>query len=189
MRRRSVLIGLVAAMLPLGPVLAQTVGDQVAAQLRQLGYHDIAVERTLLGRVRITGVKGDRQREIIVNPNSGEILRDLATDSRTGAAASDILDDGEGTGHSGKSGQSGNDGGSSGSGSDSGGSGKGESGGDGSSGSSGSSGSGGDSDSGGSSGSGGGSDDGGSDDGGSDGGSDSGSHDSGGSDGSDSDDN
>ena len=56
----------------------------VVAQLRSQGYREINVERTMLGRVRIVGAKGSGSREIILNPRTGEILRDvvLAEDGR-----------------------------------------------------------------------------------------------------------
>ncbi len=84
-----------AAVLAVGavPVLAQDVGADIARQLRRRGYEEIEISRTLLGRVRVVGRRGNVRREVIVNPNSGEILRDLTTDSRTGAASSSLLGD------------------------------------------------------------------------------------------------
>jgi len=41
------------------------------------GYADIGVTRTLLGRVRIVATKDGRQRELVCNPRTGEILRDV----------------------------------------------------------------------------------------------------------------
>jgi len=34
------------------------------------------MQRTLLGRLRIVASDGTRRREIIINPNTGEVLRD-----------------------------------------------------------------------------------------------------------------
>ena len=58
------------------PLRAQTVIDQIAAQLREQGYTRIEVSNTLLGRARIEAKSRDWEREIIVNPRTGEILRD-----------------------------------------------------------------------------------------------------------------
>lgn len=58
-------------------MLAQGIVDQVTDQLRAQGYSTIELHRTLLGRTRIVAINGDGSREIIINPNSGEILRDL----------------------------------------------------------------------------------------------------------------
>jgi hypothetical protein len=94
--------GAAAAMLGgASGVLADAVGDDIARQLRRRGYSDISVSRTLLGRVRVTGRRGMLEREIIVNPNSGEILRDLVIDSRTGTTSSSLFDDNGSDGRSG----------------------------------------------------------------------------------------
>jgi hypothetical protein len=98
MHRRAFLLGIAAGLVLAGPALAARdyVADIVRA-LKAQGYRDIDVSRTLLGRTRITA-KGKRStREIIVNPATGEILRDL----RTGSGADDILGgDGSGRGSS-----------------------------------------------------------------------------------------
>lgn len=77
MRRRDFLIGLVAAGLCAAPALARGVVDSIKRQLRDLGFRSIVEKRTLLGRTRITATREDGLREIIVNPSTGEILRDL----------------------------------------------------------------------------------------------------------------
>ena len=51
--------------------------DNVLEQLQAQGYGDIRVSRTLLGRARIVAVSGEFSREIILDRNTGEILRDL----------------------------------------------------------------------------------------------------------------
>jgi hypothetical protein len=153
MNRRRFLTGL-AAIGMAGPAFAQSPGDDIARQLGRLGYSDIRVTRTLLGRFRVVAEKGNRRREIIVNPGSGEILRDLVTDARTGATSSPMLDDDSDSGSNRGRDDDDNDG-RSGSGGRNSGSGGGDGGGGGSSGGSGS---------GGSEGGGGGGDDGGDDD-------------------------
>ncbi len=105
MKRRVFLrmIGAAAtlAVLPAFAARAEIIGDQIAQQLRRRGYSDIAVSRTLLGRVRITAERGGSRREIIVNPSSGEILRDMVTDRRTGRASSSVFDGDRGSSSSG----------------------------------------------------------------------------------------
>lgn len=101
MKRRRFLGGLAAAVLAsAGAASARTNGevviDRIRAQLRSQGYTRISLERTLLGRVRILAIGPGSRREIIVDPRTGEILRDLwqAMDNTTGQAAGDSLLDG-----------------------------------------------------------------------------------------------
>ena len=55
------------------PVYAQ----EIVAQLQIMGYERFTIGRTLLGRIRIFAeLPDDDSREIIVNPRTGEILRD-----------------------------------------------------------------------------------------------------------------
>ncbi len=129
-----VLGGLIAA----SPVFADGLADKIARRMVQLGFGDVQVEGTFLGRARITGTRAGVSREIIVNPNTGEILRDLwlGADGQVRAAdidtddVEDKLDDsGKGRGRSGGDGGGEDGGGGSGSNSGSGGSGSGGSGG------------------------------------------------------------
>ena len=77
MGRRSVLaLGFAAICLPL-PALAQDFVARIEQQLRDQGYTRITIERTWLGRTRILGSGASGRREIILNPNTGEILRDV----------------------------------------------------------------------------------------------------------------
>jgi len=57
-------------------VAAQSVEEQIVSQLRDQGYQDIVANRTWLGRVRVVAVRGNRHRELVFNPLTGEILRD-----------------------------------------------------------------------------------------------------------------
>lgn len=104
MIRRAFLTGLVAGVALAGPALASEVVDGIIRQLKSLGFRSIVQERTLLGRVRITANRKDGSREIIVNPRTGEILRDLwtALDGRVGAT-SIINETGGSGGHGGGS--------------------------------------------------------------------------------------
>jgi hypothetical protein len=84
-------LGVALCFAAVPPVLAQqpeTVA-QVLRALRSQGYHEIWFERTLLNRVRITAETQDSSREIVIDPRTGEILRDL---SRT--LNGDVADDG-----------------------------------------------------------------------------------------------
>lgn len=81
MNRRSFLVttlglALSAAALP-GAALAQDRTEDVLRTLRQQGYDEISVGRTWLGRTRITAEGRPGRREIVLNPNTGEILRDF----------------------------------------------------------------------------------------------------------------
>jgi len=118
MRRRTVLYSMLAVILLGGPAMAQGPGDQVAAQLKRMGYAEVTVSRTLLGRMRIVGTSSRYRREIVLDPRNGEILRDLRRPLDGSSVVIAIGDDG-GTDHS-ASGGSGSGGSGSGSGSGSG---------------------------------------------------------------------
>ena len=81
MKRRAFLIVLaVVTTLQTGlsaPAVAATAADQIVTQLRDQGFTQIEVEKTWLGRTRIVAERKDASREIILNPGTGEILRDL----------------------------------------------------------------------------------------------------------------
>jgi hypothetical protein len=93
MKRRKLLNGILVAagmqVLTALPSFAATYVEQVVSQLQAQGFEAIEVERTLLGRTRIAAVRADGSREIVLNPNTGEILRDLWT-SKSGDAAGQI---------------------------------------------------------------------------------------------------
>ena len=55
---------------------SQTYEQKIVSQLRTQGYQQIMTERTLLGRVRIVALQNGTQREIVLNPRTGEVLRD-----------------------------------------------------------------------------------------------------------------
>lgn len=101
MKRRNLLLGL-AAMAALattaGAAFAATFAEDVVRQLARLGFKDITVETTLLGRIKIHATRDDGLREIVLNPRTGEILRDVwfPTDAagQTRTVLSDIEDEG-----------------------------------------------------------------------------------------------
>lgn len=59
------------------PVMADVYERTIVEQLEAEGYSSISTERTWLGRMRIVAENGQGQREIVINPNNGEVLRDL----------------------------------------------------------------------------------------------------------------
>ncbi|AVW90264.1 hypothetical protein [Celeribacter baekdonensis] len=80
MNRRRFFIGLSAALTMGGAARAQPAEDMILAQLRQQGFKKITVGRTLLGRTRFVATGNGQRREIILNPVTGEILRDFWQD-------------------------------------------------------------------------------------------------------------
>ena len=52
--------------------------DMVTASLQEQGFEVRLVHWTLLGRIRIIAVSESVRREIVINPNTGEILRDYS---------------------------------------------------------------------------------------------------------------
>lgn len=82
-------IALVAALLSAGVAGSGAAGTgefehTVIARLKVLGYSNITINRTLLGRAQIMASIGTAQREIILNPRTGEVLRDYSKDTETG---------------------------------------------------------------------------------------------------------
>lgn len=77
-RRSALLVSALAFVLLACGVQAQSLYASVKAQLRDQGYRDIETSQTLLGRARFEARKGDRVRVIVINPSTGEILRDLS---------------------------------------------------------------------------------------------------------------
>jgi hypothetical protein len=107
MDRRLFFTGVMAAALA-HPALADSFEGSVVAQLRAQEFKQIVVERTLLGRVRILAVQGSRHREIILNPRTGEILRDVFLDA-SGNSAPVIASTGSGPGKDGSDDGAGDD--------------------------------------------------------------------------------
>jgi hypothetical protein len=86
--------------------------QDIVRQLQDMGFTQVEVTRTLLGRVRITAAGADGTREIILNPNTGEILRDLWL-RQDGRSSDRALLDGRERDDTGTSGRSGSSSGSS----------------------------------------------------------------------------
>jgi hypothetical protein len=95
-RRRFIgqMIG-AALLLGAGRARAEPVGDVVSA-LRGQGYRIKEVRKTLLGRVRIVAETEVVTREVVLDPRTGEIRRDLEQGTRAeasrGRSAPDILE-------------------------------------------------------------------------------------------------
>ncbi len=81
MNRRHFLMSLGVAVATAPMAWAQTFAEQIVQQLVDQGYVNIQVEATLLGRLRISADGSGGQREIILNPRTGEILRDIWFDA------------------------------------------------------------------------------------------------------------
>ena len=77
MGRKRFVGALVVGAMGAAPAVADGFSERIVQQLEQQGFRGISTERTWLGRTRIIAEGDDGQREIIVNPNTGEILRDL----------------------------------------------------------------------------------------------------------------
>lgn len=126
MNKRAVIIVFTAAItLWSGAGLAASVADGIMAQLSRQGFTAISSETTWLGRLRIIASRKDGSREIVINPRTGEILRDQFTALRGTDATQPILDEVGDSTDAGKSGSDDKGSGDTGSGSGSGGSGSG----------------------------------------------------------------
>lgn len=80
------------ASLALSPVAAGPVEDSIVRQLRSQGFSEVEVRRTLLGRARIVAQSDTLYREIVVNPVTGEILRDFWRALEEGEGRTTIFD-------------------------------------------------------------------------------------------------
>ena len=78
-----------ALSLSLTSVAVATPGqDMVTASLQAQGFEVTMVHWTWLGRIRIIAVSADVRREIVINPTTGEILRDYSQKIAEAAAPS-----------------------------------------------------------------------------------------------------
>ena len=74
--RRLIASATLALWACVGAAWAQGIETRIISQLQSEGYVRFEVTRTWLGRLRIAAEGPGIEREIIVNPNTGEILRD-----------------------------------------------------------------------------------------------------------------
>lgn len=74
---KRLLLVLAIALAPI-PASADidSVRDRIVQELREDGYYEIRMNRTWLSRLRFVATRDDAVREIVVNPNTGVILRD-----------------------------------------------------------------------------------------------------------------
>ena len=87
MRRVNLTLACLAVALCGSTGFAATYEERVVVQLRAMGYTDITVSFTMLGRAQILAVSRQHTREIVLNPRTGEILRDYAQGTDTGNQA------------------------------------------------------------------------------------------------------
>lgn len=77
-RRLVVLLMIVAFVAPITAYANDDLEKVLIDQLKQQGYSEFVVSFTLLGRMRIVAIGEDGSgREIVVNPRTGEVLRDV----------------------------------------------------------------------------------------------------------------
>ncbi len=76
MRRNLIRATFLSLALSAGAAFANGVMDVIVGDLRAQGYQQIDISRTLLGRTRIEAKSKTYLREIILDPRTGEILRD-----------------------------------------------------------------------------------------------------------------
>jgi hypothetical protein len=60
------------------PLAAQGIQDDVVEALVGQGYEIVNVGRTWLGRLRVVAENDEIRREIVINPTTGEVLRDYS---------------------------------------------------------------------------------------------------------------
>lgn len=92
MHRRSFFM-LMAGSLAVALPAQAAFSDDVVAQLTQQGFQNISVSTTWLGRIRIIAYRDGGTREIVLNPRTGEILRDLWTTADGAVRGASIVDD------------------------------------------------------------------------------------------------
>lgn len=89
--RRKILALVLGGLMAALPASAKGVADEIARQMSRQGFRNISIEETWLGRTRITGTRNGGSREIIMNPKTGEILRDLWLNAQGQVRAADIV--------------------------------------------------------------------------------------------------
>lgn len=95
MKRTPLHLATMLAVLLTGSAAFADFEQDIVRQLQDMGFSQVEVTRTLLGRVRITAAGADGTREIILNPNTGEILRDLWLRQEGGSSDRTLLDGGK----------------------------------------------------------------------------------------------
>lgn len=101
MNRRNFLIAAAAFTLLSTTAARADYVEDVVEWLTAQGYSNIQVTRTLLGRVKIVAAKGSGYREMICNPRTGEILRDIWIDGNGEVHPPTVTSDSSGSSGSG----------------------------------------------------------------------------------------
>ncbi|MCX7300260.1 MAG: hypothetical protein NTX73_07770 [Rhodobacterales bacterium] len=78
MKMRNLFLALAVALSMAGPAAANELTDEVTTALVSQGYEIMQMNRTWLGRVRIVAESDEVRREIVINPYTGEVLRDYS---------------------------------------------------------------------------------------------------------------
>lgn len=104
MNRRRFLIALAGWSVAFPQLAYADYVDSVVAQLEGQGYWDIEVTRTLLGRTRILATNDRGVRELVLNPRTGELLRDAWTTEEGEAIPHTIMEGGGSSSSTGSSG-------------------------------------------------------------------------------------
>lgn len=87
---RKIVVGALLIGLSAGMGLAEGLDQAVVAELQKQGYTSVKVSTTWLGRIIIRARLNGGHREIVINPTTGEILRDYSS------AAIQVADDDRG---------------------------------------------------------------------------------------------
>ena len=95
MMRHGILAVAALAALIATPGFSQDYEADIMAQLRGQGYQGITLSHTWLGRSRIVAMLDGDLREIVFDPNTGEILRDLSRLAVAGTGADSDNDGGQ----------------------------------------------------------------------------------------------
>jgi hypothetical protein len=97
MKPKARLFGVMtAACLLAAPAFASDLVDTVLADLKAQGYANFQINKTWLGRTQIRATSPKMRREIVINPGTGEILRDYwetLDTGKSGNPSGNVLDD------------------------------------------------------------------------------------------------
>ncbi|WP_347311479.1 hypothetical protein [Defluviimonas sp. SAOS-178_SWC] len=89
------------------PAVSATFQDDVERRLSREGYRITYKKRTWLGRIRIQAMRGNRRREVVLDPSSGEILRDYIEVTSRGRDSQPADEASEGSSSTGSTGEAG----------------------------------------------------------------------------------
>ncbi len=78
MRLRQTGLAVILSVFTAGMAIADPISDQVTEALIHQGFAIVSVDRTWLGRLRIVAQSDELRREIVINPHTGEVLRDYS---------------------------------------------------------------------------------------------------------------